>query len=308
MPTNETLPPLQSLVVFESAARHLSFTRAARELGTTQPAISQQVRGLEANLNCLLFVRIYRGVELTEAGNKLLLATQKSLQSLASVCDDIRQQPQNNRITVATDFAFATYGLMPKLSEFRNLYQNEFPDMDIRLQTSQAPEVENKGDADIVILFGADHSNSHDSYQLLSEKVFPVCSKALIAGKQINSLADLLNLPLLKLNALNGKPWLNWDDVAHEHGLTLNGVSAQLESDNFTLLVQAALAGQGVSLAWSPLVDDLVQAGILVAFPEYSHSSNNGYHLIFTRPEGRTPLMQVFAQWLSNSLQYDQPK
>lgn len=302
MPSNHALPPLQSLVVFESAARHLSFTRAARELGTTQPAISQQIRALEANLACLLFVRIYRGVELTEAGNKLLLATQKSLQSLASVCDDIRQQPQNNRITVATDFAFATYGLMPKLTEFRNLYQEEFPDMDIRLQTSQAPELENCGEADIAIVFGSDHFQHYDSYPLVTETVFPVCSKALIEAHTVECLSDLLRLPLLKLNALNGKPWLNWDDVAHEYGLTLNGVTAQLESDNFTLLVQAALAGQGVSLAWSPLVDDLVQAGMLVAFPQFSHTSKNGYHLVFTRPEGRTPLMQLFANWLSRSM------
>lgn len=302
MPSDDVLPPLQSLVVFESAARHLSFTRAARELGTTQPAISQQVRALEANLGCLLFVRIYRGVELTEAGNKLLLATQKSLQLLKLVCDDIRQKPQNNRITVATDFAFASYGLMPKLTEFRDRYQTDFPEMDIRLQTSQAPDVANSGEADIVIVFGADHDRSEDGFKLVGEAVFPVCSRSLLEGRDITTLADLLQLPLLKLNALNGKPWLNWDDVAHEYGLSLHGVKAQLESDNFTLLVQAALAGQGVSLAWSPLVDDLLQAGVLVGFPQFSHSSNNGYHLVFTRAEGRTPLMQAFADWLSMSM------
>lgn len=301
----EALPPLQSLVVFESAARHLSFTRAAKELGTTQPAISQQVRALEANLDCLLFIRIYRGVELTEAGNKLLLATQKSLLSLASVCDDIRQKPQNNRLTVATDFAFSAYGLMPKLSEFREKYQDEFPDMDIRLQTSQTPRVESSDEVDIVIVFGADHYHHLESQQLVSEKVFPVCSPALVAGKKIDSLADLFTLPLLKLNVPGGKPWLNWDDVADHYGLALNGVQAQLESDNFTLLVQAALVGQGVCLAWSPLVDELVDAGVLVAFPEFSHSSNHGYHLVFTQTEGRTPLMQAFANWLSSSMALD---
>jgi DNA-binding transcriptional LysR family regulator len=279
----------------------LSFTRSAKELGTTQPAISQQIRGLEANLGCPLFIRIYRGVELNDAGNKLQLATQKSLQSLKLVCNDIRQLPQNNRITVATDFAFAAFGLMPKLSEFRDLYQDEFPDMDIRLQTSQAPDVESNSDADIVIVFGADHYQAYDSCQLITEKVHPVCSNALLKGRSIETLQDLLQLPLLKLNVPNGKPWVNWDDVAHQYDLTLNGVQPQLESDNFTLLVQAALAGAGVCLAWSPLVDDLVQAGILVSFPQFSHTSTNGYHLVFTRTQGRTPLMQAFVNWLSNS-------
>ena len=302
MPESDALPPLQSLVVFESAARHLSFTRAAKELGTTQPAISQQVRGLETNLGHPLFIRIYRGVELTEAGNKLLLATQKSLKSLKLVCDDIRQRPKNNRITVATDFAFAAYGLMPKLNEFRNQYQDDFPDLDIRLQTSQAPDVENSADADIIIVFGADHYQAYDSCQLITEKVHPVCSHALLAGRFIETLDDLLKLPLLKLNVPKGKRWLNWDDVAHQYDLTLNGVQPQLESDNFTLLVQAALAGQGVCLAWSPLVDDLVQAGILVSFSQFSHASSNAYHLVFTRTEGRTPLMQAFANWLSTNM------
>jgi putative choline sulfate-utilization transcription factor len=302
MPEKDGLPQLQSLVVFESAARLLSFTRAAKELGTTQPAISQQIRGLEANLGRQLFTRIYRGVELTEAGNKLLLATQKSLQSLKFVCDDIRQQPKKNQITVATDFAFAAYGLMPKLTEFRNLYQEQFPEMDIRLQTSQAPEVENSSDADIVIVFGADHYQAYDSCQLITEKVHPVCSQTLLNGQSIETLQDLLQLPLLKLNVPKGKRWLNWDDVANQYDLTLNGVQPQLESDNFTLLVQAALAGQGVCLAWSPLVDDLVDAGILVSFPQFSHTSSNAYHLVFTRSDGRTPLMQAFADWLSISM------
>ncbi|MCZ2720075.1 LysR substrate-binding domain-containing protein [Marinomonas sp. 15G1-11] len=302
MPQKEVLPPLQNLVVFESAARLLSFTRAAKEMGTTQPAVSQQVRSLEANLKCQLFSRIYRGVELTESGNKLLLATQKSLQELKLVCDDIRQRPQNNKITVATDFAFASYVLIPKLTEFRNQYQSIFPEMDIRLQTSQAPDVENSGDADIVIVCGANHYQAYDSHQLVIETVLPVCSKALLDGKSIDTLEELLTFPLLKLNENKSKSWLNWDDIAYKHGLTLNGIQPQFESDNYTLLVQAALAGQGVCLAWSPLLNDLIQKDILISFPQFSLTSNNGYHLIFTHTDEKTLLMETFVNWLKGEM------
>jgi len=302
MSQKDSLPPLQSLIVFESAARHLSFTRAAKELGTTQPAISQQVRSLETHLQCQLFNRIYRGVELTESGNKLLLATQKSFQSLKLVCDDLRQKPQKNQITVATDFAFASYVLIPKLTEFRNQYQSVFPEMDIRLQTSHTPDVQNSEGADIVIIFGADIFQTYESHQLLTETVMPICSKHLVDEKSITSLEALLKLPLLKLNDTKGKRWINWDDIAHKHDLTLNGIQPQFESDNFTLLVQAALAEQGVCLAWTPLINDLLETGTLVSFPQFSHTSTNGYHLVFTKSDDKTALMSTFAEWLIENL------
>jgi DNA-binding transcriptional LysR family regulator len=302
MSQKSLLPPLQHLVVFESAARLLSFTRSAKELGTTQPAISQQIRSLEANLKCQLFNRVYRGVELTEGGNKLMLATQKSLHELKLVCDDIRQRPLNNQITVATDFAFASYILIPKLTEFRHKYQSTFPEMDIRLQTSQAPDVANCADADIVILFGSNHHH-YDSHQLVTETVLPVCSQTLLTtDRPITQFDDLLNYPILKLNENKSKSWLNWDDVAFKHGLTMNSLQAQFESDNYTLLVQAALAGQGICLAWSPLLNDLIQKGLLVSFPQFSHSSTNGYQLIFTHSTEKTLLMETFADWLKTEL------
>lgn len=302
MGINESLPSLQSLLVFESAAKLLSFTKAAKELGTTQPAVSQQIRDLEDNLGCPLFERIYRGVELTETGERLLQATQKSFQTLRLVCDDIRETPKKNHLTVATDFAFAAYSLIPKLTEFRQLYQTQFPDMDIRLQTSQAPDIESNTDVDLMIVFGKGYYSSYDSYPLISEEVMPVCSKNLLDKHSIHSLEDLLKLPLLKLNDAKEKRWLNWDDVADHYELDLSGTTPQFVSDNFTLIVQMALAGQGVCLGWSPLIEDLVEAGVLVAFPQYRLTSNHGYHLVFPHARERSDLMEVFANWLSESM------
>ena len=62
------LPPINSLVVFEAAARHLSFTRAGEELLVSREAVSRQIRTLEDHLGVKLFVRLYRALELTPAG------------------------------------------------------------------------------------------------------------------------------------------------------------------------------------------------------------------------------------------------
>jgi Transcriptional regulator len=92
MLTESDMPPLQMLVVFESSARHLSFTAAARELGTTQPAISQQVKALEGYLKTPLFKRVYRGVELTDAGHILLKTTQASFGEIRKTVTYIRKK------------------------------------------------------------------------------------------------------------------------------------------------------------------------------------------------------------------------
>ena len=304
MSNDASLPPLQSLAVFESAARHLSFTTAARELGTTQPAVSQQIRNLEANLGIALFVRIYRGVELTPAGKKLLIATQSSFKSLRNACEEIRFQPKINQINVATDFAFAAFGLMPRLSEFRQRYGGLFSNLDIRLQTSQT-EVDLAGnDADLAIVFGTGQFVGYQSYPLASECVYPVCSPYLLQQHpQIQTFDALIQLPLLQLNDLSGNRWLNWESVAQANQTSLAQVAPIMESDNYTLLVQAAIAGQGVCLAWSPLLDNLIKEGALVAFPQFSTRSGNGYHLVMPMKNEESLLVNTFVSWLQEVTQ-----
>src|SRR3990167_9540682 len=112
---------LDVLRVFESAARQLSFTAAASELGTSQPAISQQIKRLEQQLATRLFDRVYRGIALTDAGELLLSYVQDGLQSLDAGLLAVTAQQQHEVLQVATDFAFAAYWLMPRLQRFHQL-------------------------------------------------------------------------------------------------------------------------------------------------------------------------------------------
>lgn len=124
---------LDALRVFESAARLRSFTAAAVELGTTQPAVSQQMKRLEAQLGTRLFDRIYRGIELTEAGLLLFEQVHQGLQAMDDGVAQASGRGQREVLQVATDFAFAAFWLMPRLQRFHDAY----PQVDVSLVTGE---------------------------------------------------------------------------------------------------------------------------------------------------------------------------
>src|SRR5690606_30970831 len=167
--------------VFESAARHLSFTAAAVELGTTQPAVSQQIQRLEKQLATRLFDRIYRGIELTDAGRLLFLHVQEGLQAISAGLEAIGSRPQHEVLQVATDFAFAAYWLMPRLHRFHEAN----PHIDVSLVTSERNHNMLRTDIDVAILFGDGRFKQGESHWLFSEEVFPVCSPLLLKGRSL---------------------------------------------------------------------------------------------------------------------------
>ena len=114
-----SLPPTNSLVVFEAAARHMNFTRAAEELSVTQSAVSRQVQLLEDFLGTTLFQRHARGLQLTREGERLHRAVSMGLEHIANVAADIRRHRGPAELTVATSVTFASYWLMARMAKFQ---------------------------------------------------------------------------------------------------------------------------------------------------------------------------------------------
>src|SRR5690606_10375342 len=141
---------LDALRVFESAARQLSFTAAANELGSSQPAISQQIKRLEQQLATCLFDRVYRAIVRTEAGELLLGPVPEGLTALDAGLPAVTARQQHEVLQVATDFAFAAYWLMPRLQRFNRLY----PEVDVSLITSERDPATVPSDIDVAIRFG----------------------------------------------------------------------------------------------------------------------------------------------------------
>ncbi|MEN5093019.1 LysR family transcriptional regulator [Pseudomonas protegens] len=286
---------LDLLRVFEAAARLRSFTAAAVELGTTQPAISQQIKRLEERLNVRLFDRIYRGIELTESGALLLEQVQLGLQSIDAGLSALSQQHQHEVLQVATDFAFAAYWLMPRLHRFHQAN----PQVDVSLVTSERSHSMLRSDIDVAVLFGDGRFKHGESRWLFSEEVFPVCSPLLLRDRAAPlSVHSLPELPLLHLRGENSSHWFDWSGVFRELGLASAPAPGQLRFDNYTLLIQAAIGGQGVAIGWRHLVDNLLEQGLLCRPIAETLISRYGYYVVLPQRKRRGPLIQRFVDWL----------
>ena len=115
------LPPLGTMVAFEAAARHQSFTLAAAELNLTQAAISRQIRLLEEDLGINLFLRANRAVTLTSEGRDLQHTVSFSLMHIANAAEQVRATGGRHRLNIATDKSINALWLMPRLHEFRQM-------------------------------------------------------------------------------------------------------------------------------------------------------------------------------------------
>lgn len=286
---------LDLLRAFEAAARQRSFTAAAVELGTTQPAISQQIKRLEEQLATRLFDRIYRGIELTEAGIVLFEQVQLGLQNIDAGLAAISAQDQHEVLQVATDFAFAAYWLMPRLHRFHAAN----PNVDVSLVTSERSHNMLRSDIDIAVLFGDGRFKQGESHWLFSEEVFPVCSPLLLKDRALPlPVPSLLELPLLHLRGENSSNWFDWSGVFRELGITSAPAPGQLRFDNYTLLIQAAIGGQGVAIGWRHLVDNLLAEGLLCRPIAAAVISRLGYYVVLPQRKRRGELIQRFVDWL----------
>ncbi|ROM82247.1 LysR family transcriptional regulator [Pseudomonas brassicacearum] len=286
---------LELFRAFEAAARQQSFTAAAIELGTTQPAISQQIKRLEEQLGTRLFDRIYRGIELTEAGSILFEQVQAGLQSIDAGLSAITAQHQHEVLQVATDFAFAAYWLMPRLHRFHAAN----PQIDVSLVTGERNRNMLRTDIDVAVLFGDGRFKQGESRWLFSEEVFPVCSPLLLKARPLPLPAPALaEFPLLHLRAGNGSNWFDWNGVFRELGITSPPAPGQLRFDNYTLLIQAAIGGQGVAIGWRHLVDNLLAQGLLCRPIAETVLSRLGYYVVLPQRKRRGALIRLFVDWL----------
>jgi LysR family glycine cleavage system transcriptional activator len=273
--------PLQSLQLFASAVRHLNFTLVAEEFGTSQPAVSQRIAALEKHLGVALFERARRGVTLTPEGSALADAVREPLAAIAAALERVRMGSNREVLTVATDFAFANFWLMPRLAAFQAIE----PGLDVRIVTSQNEFDIRDGSVDLAVSFGSGRWPGCDAQPILPEVVTPVCSPALLARvPEPRDVDAILGLPLLHLGGNGRNRWMTWQEWAGQQGRDARTLDQSLTLGNYPLLIQAAIAGRGVALGWRPLIDDLLRDGQLVGLAP-PVTTARGYHLV--RPLGR---------------------
>jgi len=298
------LPPAAWLLTFEAVARQQSFSRAAKALGTSQPAVSQRVMHLEAELGLPLFRRLPRGVALTPEGARLLAALGEGFGLIERAVDELRAAGRERHLTVITDFGFAAFWLLPRLGSLKAAAAG----LDVRVLTTQAELDPRREPVDLAIAFGHGTWPGCSAEPLLPELVLPVCGPTLLERRQrLRTPAELAGLPLVHLESGGATRWLDWPAWLEAAGADGPGPSRGLVLDNYILVIQAALAGQGVALGWRPLVDDLLRTGQLVAALDREVRTPRGYHLVRPRGQGASRTVELFQAWLRRQLDPPMP-
>ncbi|MFM9863032.1 MAG: transcriptional regulator GcvA [Micropepsaceae bacterium] len=282
------LPPLNSLRAFESAARLLSFTRAADELAVTQSAVSHQVKTLEDWAGLPLFRRDGRAVALTEAAAKFLPAVTQALDQLALAGRKLQAvDPGQGWLTVAVMPSFAGKWLVPRLAAFRAMH----PNIDVWLASFEAQTGALGPDVDIAIRYGREDWPGLTRIKILGEELFPVCAPALAA--HLKDPTDLARVTLLH-DELR-EDWVMWLRTA---GVPTVDATRGPGFDDSGLLIQAAIEGLGVALGRSVLVKGDLDAGRLVRPFATSLKSESAYYLVYPPELENAPKIKAFRDWL----------
>ena len=284
------LPPLNALRAFEAAARHLSFTRAAGELHVTQAAISHQVKALEEHLGRKLFRRLNRALLLTDDGQAFLPSVSRAFALLNEATNDLLTREDLGPLTVSALPSFAARWLVPRLGRFHKIR----PDIDLRIDPSAQLTDFSAGDVNVCIRYGRGKYPGLRSDWLMTEDIFPVCSPALLDGpRPIREPGDLEHHVLLHDDGHGD--WRTWLLAA---GVELvNPMRGPIFTDS-GMLIQAAMAGQGVALARGVLAADELAAGRLVRPFSLSLPTEYAYYLVCPEETADQPKIAAFREWL----------
>jgi len=288
------LPPLKNIVAFESAARHLSLTRAAKELGVSREAVSRQIRILEEFLGVKVFTRLHRAIALTPAGHKLQPVVTRSLQDLAYTAGEIRRPNEPYRITVSSTIATASFWLTPRLANFRAAHQN----IEIHVVVSDKPRDLIKEEIDVGLRYGDGKWPGLNSEKLFDITSYPVCSPEYMQNSTpIESPEDFLDHNLVNLDGEIhvAENWMWW---LKGHGVKIPKTFKTLGFDNYDNVVQVAKDGQGIALGFSGLISPLVEQGKLIRPLDAELSNNLAVHLVTPKSREITPQVRYFMNWV----------
>lgn len=293
------LPPLNSLVAFEASARHLSFTLAANELNVTQGAISRQIRQLEEYLGKALFTRASRSIHLTSAGLQYYQSISRSLLDIADITGEVKKWQGDKKVTVATTNAMASLWLLPKVAEF----QNQYDDIDLRILASDNVVDLNRLECDLALFFCRTPPANMKVTTLFCEEVFPVCSPGYLEKiGNPNDPKDIFNKTILFLDETQ-MGWVNWGEWFAGVGLEQITPKSRININNYPMLLQASINGQGIALAWGSLADEYLQSGALVRPTEHVLATESKFSLLEPDNGGRIPAsVKYFREWLLTQL------
>ncbi len=285
------LPPLNWLRAFEAAARHMSFTGAARELNVTQAAVSQQVKRLERHLNRPLFDRLPRSLQLTMLGEAFLPTVREAFERLADGTTEVFGPVGGGPLTIRSAVSFALLWLAPRLDRFHAAH----PGVRLRVTSAVWP-VESGWEAiDLEVRHGTGRWPGLDAERLTWDRLFPVCSPALVSGASgLRTPADLAGVALLQVIGQRDG-WSRWSKAA---GLGPQEAGRRAQFDTSAMALEVAAAGGGVALGASSLSEGYLRGGRLVVPFGPEVPTDEAFYLVSPPDRVEHPDAAPFRAWL----------
>jgi len=286
-----SLPPLTAIRAFEAVARHLSFTRAATELGMTQAAVSYQIRILEERVGTPLFLRKPRQIVLSETGARLAPQVAQAFEMMRSAFADMRGKV-DNLLSITAVPTFSSQWLAPNLG----LFQVTHPEIAVRLDSGSELADLTHGQFDIGIrMLPGPQGEGFVSHLLVKADFTPLLSPSLAASiGGVKKPEDLLKLPILDPE----DEWLDhWFAAAAVPGYSVEGRPVTMMGLQ-SLLGTAAMAGRGVAMLTPAFFRDEIASGrLLRPFPLLA-SVGRGYYLVYSESRRNAPKIRAFRDWI----------
>lgn len=291
----QILPSAGSLIAFEAAGRLGSFTKAGGELGMSQAAVSLAIKSLEETLGVSLFRRRHRQVELTEAGQRFHADVVLGLGHIRKSAEELRALGSDQHVTLSASTAFASFWMLPRLARFRE----EVPDIDLRIQTSER-------DIDIRA------ENIPLSIRSAPEGSFPEYAAHTLARERIEAIAapayverfgmpeadeDITRHRLIHLEE-PFRPCPDWSEWLRSIGLARPPLASGLLINDYVLVVQAVMQGQGIALGWKHLTDHLVEAGLLLRASRHVLETDSAFQIVWPRDRMLSAAAAKVRDWL----------
>lgn len=285
-----SLPPFSGLTAFYAAVRFGTLTGAAHALNVSQPAITRRIARLEADLGCALFDRSRKPAILTEEGRELMDVLRSSFDGIGATADRIRLRGTNQVVTVTGPSGFVSFWLIPRLGDL----QSALPDTTIRVISSEHDMRDTSGD--IRVRFGI--AGGAEETKILGEAVFAAASPIYLSRHAAPADAGgFAGLTLLSMERTRSQ-WYDWHSWFAATAGRSPPIGRYLHFNSYAMLISAALAGQGVCLCWSGLVDSYLASGALVRLTDLSASSERGYFLSVPRGPAAAAGVAGVADWI----------
>lgn len=301
--TGPRLPPLNALKAFEAASRHLSVTLAARELGVTPGAVSQQIRVLEDHAGAPLFRREGGVLVLTPLARRLEPVLRDAFEQLKRAAEIVYGPSKRRSLAISVPPSFASRWLAPRMARFAALH----PDIEVWVSADMQLADVVGGRADVAVRYGRGDYVGVRTEPLVEAGVIPVCNPDLLAGPYpLRSPRDLKRHVLIHVaHGLIEEPRPDWAAWLRSRGLTDIDTSAGPRFDQTALAIEGAIHGRGIALAPRAFVAaDLASGRLAAPFADGYLATDMAYRMVTRRGSVR-PETRAFMDWLRDEAHRD---